>query len=446
VLGWLPKKYNRKLKMNLIFFRYFAKLNLAITLLLLIASFSIVGTIIEQNQTIEYYKLNYLETSKIFQLNWKIILNLGLDHVYSTWWYLALLVLFGTCLLSCTFVQQLPALKVARKYFFQTNSIQFKKQKFNSVLKHNSFFKFLKSLKQKQFIIFQQNLSIYGYKGILGRFAPIVVHISMLLILFGGVIAGLGGFSAQELVVKGEIFQIQNTISRNIFSKVPDYPVRVNDFWIEYGSTSNIKQFYSDLSVLDSTGQELERKTISVNFPLRYKKLTFYQTDWNIIGIRLKIENKMYQLPLTSFDKGKSLWVSWIPGLTQDQNDGLIFICNNMEGSFTLYNNTGNNLGTFNLGQKIKALNDLEIVEFIPETGLQIKADPGIPLIYLGFAILMFSTLLSYLSYTQFWLAQNSDRLLVGGDTNRAKLNLKGIFLDLVLPYKEKIETLSVKP
>ena len=50
----------------------------------------------------------------------------------------------------------------------------------------------------------------------------------------------------------------------------------------------------------------------------------------------------------------------------------------------------------------------------------------------------MFSTLLSYLSYTQFWLLQNKNKLLIGGDTNRAKLSLKGIFLALVLPYKEK--------
>ena len=232
------------MNLNLVFFRYFAKLNLAITLLLVIAGFSILGTIIEQNQTIEYYKLNYIDTSNLFEVNWKIILGIGLDHVYSTWWYLALLVLFGTCLLSCTFVQQLPTLKVARKTFFQTSTIQFKKQKFNSILQHTSFFKILKNLKQKNFIIFQQKLSIYSYKGILGRFAPIVVHISMLLILLGGVIAGLGGFNAQELIVKGEVFQIQNTINRNIFSKVPDYPIRVNDFWIEYGATSNVKQFY----------------------------------------------------------------------------------------------------------------------------------------------------------------------------------------------------------
>ena len=51
----------------------------------------------------------------------------------------------------------------------------------------------------------------------------------------------------------------------------------------------------------------------------------------------------------------------------------------------------------------------------------------------------MISTLLSYLSYTQFWLAQIQDKLMIGGDTNRAKLNLKVTFLDLVLPYKKDL-------
>ena len=76
-------------------------------------------------------------------------------------------------------------------------------------------------------------------------------------------------------------------------------------------------------------------------------------------------------------------------------------------------------------------------MEIIPETGLQIKADPGIPLIYLGFGTLMISTLVSYLSYTQFWLYKEAKKVFVGGETNRAKLNLQVIFLDLTLPYKK---------
>ena len=39
--------------------RFLADLRFAIAILLLIALFSIVGTVIEQDQSIEFYKLNY---------------------------------------------------------------------------------------------------------------------------------------------------------------------------------------------------------------------------------------------------------------------------------------------------------------------------------------------------------------------------------------------------
>jgi len=41
--------------------------------------------------------------------------------------------------------------------------------------------------------------------------------------------------------------------------------------WIDYTPTGGIDQFYSDMSVLDKLGQEVKRKTIYVNEPLRYR-------------------------------------------------------------------------------------------------------------------------------------------------------------------------------
>ena len=51
---------------------------------------------------------------------------------------------------------------------------------------------------------------VYIYKGILGRFAPIIVHIAMVLILTGNTFAAFGSFNAQELIAKGEIWHVQN--------------------------------------------------------------------------------------------------------------------------------------------------------------------------------------------------------------------------------------------
>jgi cytochrome c biogenesis protein len=67
-------------------FRLLADLRFSIFILLLISFCSIAGTIIEQDQTIETYKINYPLNNPIFGvLSWNLIIKFGLDHVYKTW-------------------------------------------------------------------------------------------------------------------------------------------------------------------------------------------------------------------------------------------------------------------------------------------------------------------------------------------------------------------------
>ena len=76
-------------------FRLVADLRFSIFILLLISVFSIIGTVIEQDQSIETYKLNYPLTNPVFGfLTWDLILQFGLDHVYQTWWFFTLIFLF----------------------------------------------------------------------------------------------------------------------------------------------------------------------------------------------------------------------------------------------------------------------------------------------------------------------------------------------------------------
>jgi cytochrome c biogenesis protein len=103
-------------------------LRLAIVLLLAIAFFSISGTVIEQGQSLAYYQSNYPENPALFGfLSWKVLLTLGLDHVYRTWWFLSILILFGSSLTACTFTRQFPALKAARRWKFYDEPRQFQK-------------------------------------------------------------------------------------------------------------------------------------------------------------------------------------------------------------------------------------------------------------------------------------------------------------------------------
>ena len=208
-------------------FRILADLRFAIFILLLISLCSIIGTVIEQDQTIETYKLNYPLTNPIFGfLSWDRILQFGFDHVYSTWWFLTLIFLFGCSLTLCSFLQQLPSLNIARRCQFLRTTNPFYRLKISTVLNKFSFNKVIARIRGQHYSIFQQKNMLYCYKGLIGRIAPIIVHFSMILILLGTIIGALVGFKAQEIIPKTENFHIQNILTNGPLTVIPQTSAR----------------------------------------------------------------------------------------------------------------------------------------------------------------------------------------------------------------------------
>jgi cytochrome c biogenesis protein len=415
-------------------FRIVADLRFSIFILLLISLFSITGTIIEQDQSIDSYELNYPSTNPVFGfLTWNIILNLGLDHVYKTWWFYTLIFLFGLSLITCTTLQQLPSLKIARRCQFFRKPGQFYRLKIFTTLSNFSFNKILLKIKDNQYSIFHQKNIVYCYKGLIGRIAPILVHLSMILILLGTIIGSLFGFKAQEIVPKTENFHIQNIINSGQLSIIPRTSTRVNDFWITYTKNRTISQFYSDLSILDTKGNEINRKTISVNYPLIHENVYYYQTDWNLIGLRFKtMTNEIIEYPLLNIlNNQNKVWITWISN-DKSLNEGIIGLVDNLEGYCSIYDESGVFLGNIELNETVNFKQPLTFLEIISSTGLQIKSDPGIPMIYFGFFFLMISTLLSYITYSQIWIIQKNQKLFVGGTTNRAIFNFELEFFNFI--------------
>ena len=417
--------------------KYLADLRLAISLLISIAVVSSLGTIIEQDQSIDFYKLNYPIQGENFNIiNWKLITILGLNQAYTTWWFLSLLFIFGCSLMACSFLKQFPALDVARRSSFYTNKTKFQKLNYKTQFSNSSIGSIFETLSEKNYTIFQQKDTLYGYKGIIGRFSPIIVHVSMILILIGASVGATSGFNAQELVPKTEIFHIQNILSSNIFSNIPQISGRVNDFWVTYNKQNSIDQFYSDLSILNDHGQEIKRETISVNHPFQYKGITWYQTDWNISTLRMSIDDKIYQLPLKSLPN-KKLWFTSF-SFQPDSLEKFSVILDKLDGSLFIYNSSGELISNIDFGESVYLDKKVSFLDSISKTGLQIKADPGIPIIYTGFAFLMASTLLSYISYSQIWVLAKDKSILIGGTTNRAKLNFEIEFLNIKKLVKKR--------
>ncbi|KJH72065.1 cytochrome c biogenesis protein [Aliterella atlantica] len=427
-------------------------LRLAILLLLAIALFSITGTVIEQGQSPAFYQANYPEDPALFGfLSWKVLLALGLDHVYRTWWYLSLLILFGTSLTACTFTRQLPALKASRKWKFYDKARQFQKLALSAELETGTLAELTQILNNRRYKVFAgENNNLYARKGIAGKLGPIIVHIGIVVILAGGIWGAMTGFIGQEMVPSGENFAVQNIVDAGPWAapQIPkDWSMRVNRFWIDYTPSGGIDQFYSDLSVLDKQGQEVKRKTIFVNEPLRYKGVTFYQTDWGISGIRVRLnKSPVLQLPMAKLNTNGQgrIWATWIP-TKPDLSEGVSLLARDLQGMLLLYDTKGQLVSTLRAGMSAEVNGvTLKIVELIGSTGLQIKADPSVPIVYTGFALLMIGVVMSYVSHSQIWALQADGRFYVGGRTNRAQVAFEQEMLDIlaqIAPQPQEKET-----
>jgi len=168
---------------------------------------------------------------------------------------------------------------------------------------------------------------------------------------------------------------------------------------------------------------------------LRYNGVTFYQTDWGISAVRIQFNNSpIFQLPMAALDtngKGR-IWGSWIP-TKPDLSDGVSVIAKDLQGMVLIYDSTGKLVDTVRTGMsaKVNGVN-LKIVDVLGSTGLQIKSDPGIPLVYTGFALLMLGATMSYFSHSQIWALKTGDRLYIGGKTNRAQVAFEQEVLEIL--------------
>ena len=140
-----------------------------------------------------------------------------------------------------------------------------------------------------------------------------------------------------------------------------------------------------------------------------------------MVGLRFRTTDFQFiQYPLINiFQTQDKVWLTWISTSSLFQK-GILLIIDNLEGYYSIYDEQGNFLGNAELNERAHFTPFITLVDIISSTGLQIKIDPGIFIIYLGFFFLMLSIIISYITYSQIWIIQKNKKIFLGGNTNRA--------------------------
>ena len=427
--------------------KLFASVKLTIVLLLTLATTSIIGTLIPQNEA----PMAYFETFGAFL--YRIFSLLGFFDMYHSWWFRALILLLVVNIVVCS-IDRLQAtwkiIFVRNPRFNLARYRQFKKRVESN---HDGDAEQLKVLYQpiiaRRFRYHRteetaEGFAMYGERGRWTRLGVYVVHFSVVFLLIGGLIGSIFGFEGYVNIAEGESAQAIQL--RNSNQKLQlGFEIRCDDFNVDFYDTGAPKEFRSGLTILKQ-GKAVLQKDIIVNDPLRYEGISFFQSSYGnlppnevILSFTSKATGMVYSkraslnTPIViSEDLGTFLLQKYTREANfRGHNIGEAFV-----GALTPLNGSAVEImlplkfPSFDRMRKGNVF--IAVADFVPRyyTGLQVSKDPGIWVVYVGFILMILGIYITFfMSHQQVCIDVASQgkksRIMVAGTSNKNKLGMQ---------------------
>jgi len=418
--------------------RFLSSVKLAIFLLLTLAATSIIGTILPQGQPIAFYFQRYGETLG------QIIKVLQLYDTYHSWWYVTLLALFSVNLTLCS-LKRLPfSLELFRRDPLAVDPEKLARMPVAKELRFKIPFEELRdrvekilsrklgSLEKAAFedgVLFLKDRFRWSY------FSVYVVHFSLLIIIFGAIIGAVWGFRGEITLLEGESTD-QVLVRGKKQRTIPlGFSIRCDKFEIEFYPNGMPKEYLSEVTILED-GKEVLKAQIEVNGPLTYKGITFYQSSYNTFA---KVKLRLLKGPRQKFlEIAPFSQASWeeeklrVGLLDFQQAHGLpaarIWLAEEGEPPLSFWVLKGHPRRIeLKSGPLIITLEDAEPVY---ATGLQVKKDPGVPVVWLGFSLLILGIFAAlFFAHQRYWVAivpgSKNSRVILAGFSPKARQKVK---------------------
>jgi cytochrome c biogenesis protein len=399
---------------------YLSSVKLTLILLILIVVVAIVGTIIPQESDNHIY------------------VRLQLNDVYHSYWYMVLLILFCINLCLCS-IKNIPAmiksLKTSESKLTELNKLPFYKKidleaKDSGMLANSLIYSFTRKLFYKLKYSEPNNHFYYFERGRIGRFGPMITHASIIVIVIGGIIVSMTEFKGNIRLSEGGVVDVPNS----------NFKVQAEDFSVEfYPNSETPKDYVTKLSVIDK-GETVVTKDVRVNHPLKYKGISFLQSDYGFVNtLGIKINKKVSEtseaqlLGEFKIDEGQTIDVSgtdlkvtlksYIPDFVMDEEHNIHNRSSEPRNPAILLELADEKglkeqmwLFLRFPGFQNSKQSDymIEFISIYPPmkyyTGLQIRSNSGIEIVWIGSLMIICGLFLSfYTSHKRLWMRISSD-------------------------------------
>jgi len=478
---WVLKSSNK-------LWHFFTSVKLTVILLLSLAVTSIIGTLIKQNATQDFYIRAYGEYFyRLFSL-------LDIIDMYHSWWFQLLLILLTINIVVCS----IDRLSATWKIIFPQNP-PFKIDRFRKLSNKEKFSVKRNPDELKQLFepmvarTYRYNRSetaedgvyLFAEKGRWTRLGVYIVHLSVVLLLFGGLVGSFFGFEGFVNIPEGEAVD-SIRVRKTGQIKPLGFEIKCDDFDLSFYPNGMPKEYRSTLTILDQK-QAVLTKDIIVNDPLRYKGINIFQSSYGKMALEPVQAKEAHTPPpaeedirlvFTSQESGMVYRLKARVGQPLDIPEGV--------GQFVIMEYSqaadfmGQNIGeayiaafTPSQGEPQKVILPLKFPNFdkmrrgkmvisvepqhqadapaaqnAPEryyTGLQVTSDPGVGLVYAGFIIMIIGCFITFFMSHQrlcveIILGQNKTRIIVSGTANKNKLGMENKIKNIAQRLKRLAE------
>ncbi len=419
---------------------------MTVVLLLSLAVTSIIGTVIPQNKNYIIYFREYGEfLYGIFNL-------FDIFDMYHSWWFQLLLLLLAINIVVCS-IDRFPATWkiVAKKSMFDVSRFRRLSSK-EEVTVNRSPAQLIEIYKPFIAKVFgycrveqtDEGVCVFGEKGGWSRLGVYTVHLSVVFLLFGGLIGSIFGFEGFVNIPEGEkteYIRIKNAEKRYRL----DFEIRCDDFNVSFYDSGSPSEYRSTLTLIEQ-GKPVLKKDIIVNDPLRYKGINIFQSSYGMLppeDVALTFKNREtgmeYNKNVTvgrEFDAPENIGKFII----NDYRKSGKFMGHDIGETFTgiLTRNTGSPVEII-LPLRFPSFDRMRNADFVVSitdyksryyTGLQITKDPGVLVVYTGFVIMIAGCFITFfLSHQRVCIDiianGPASRVVVSGISNKNRLGMQ---------------------